>query len=578
LITRFVMGAQRSENVAAFKGKSGSGIGCGCRISAAKVMQSAGANGESEDASVPAALPSGTHFLRLPAALWLALACCAVYLGNLSGPLLFDDEQTITGNPTLSPLRFPGVLLPLQETPVAGRPVVNLSFALNRALLGDSPTAYHAVNLALHMLVTWLAFFLIRITLQHAQLSPSIKSRAGPLAFAATLLFGVHPIGVELVLYATQRTESLVALFYLAALLILATSARRGITTVTQIALMLACSLLGAGSKEVFATAPLLALFFDRAFFAGSFAGALRARAGLYLALAVSWVPTLILQHGHPRPFSVGFVELDYLLAQAKIIPGYFMTVFWPAHPVLDYGPLLPQSDPDKWLWLALGGLVVLAGARLAFTRPRLGFLAVCVLGILAPSSSLFSVHTEVGAERRMYLPLLVLLVYACLGLSLLFDRFAARVSLSAGMRSRLQVLAVCAAALALGEKARAYGASFESPQRAWSTAAAARPQNPRAHYNLAETYRREGNLVAAEAAYRAALRSLRRRAQQSRRLAAAPWGAARGTASRRAGCSACAGRCAGPLQLRCGAGGQRQHAPGHRAATGGSSAAPSVR
>ncbi|MET0389671.1 MAG: hypothetical protein ABW321_27105, partial [Polyangiales bacterium] len=74
-------------------------------------------------------------------ALGLALAVATTYVGRLSGPFVFDDQQAILDNPTLRALG-PGVLDPPRETPVAARPLVNLSLALDYALHGPSPTAF----------------------------------------------------------------------------------------------------------------------------------------------------------------------------------------------------------------------------------------------------------------------------------------------------------------------------------------------------------------------------------------------------------------------------------------------------
>jgi len=65
---------------------------------------------------------------------FIVLAGALVYGNGLSGPLLFDDETSILNNTTirdLTPLSRP--LSPPRDTPVAGRPLVNLTFAVNYA-------------------------------------------------------------------------------------------------------------------------------------------------------------------------------------------------------------------------------------------------------------------------------------------------------------------------------------------------------------------------------------------------------------------------------------------------------------
>jgi len=144
--------------------------------------------------------------------------------------------------------------------------------------------------------------------------------------------------------------------------------------------------------------------------------------------------------------------------------------------------------------------LVVLAGSALAFLRPKLGFLAVFVFGILAPSSSVFSIHTEVGADRRFYLPLLAVLAYLVVGAG----AFILRSPTPARRRVAL-ALAACAA-LTLGVTTRLHAASYASTLAVWQQVVRTYPENARGHYNLAETYRRKGDLPRALDRYRAAL------------------------------------------------------------------------
>src|SRR5690349_10574349 len=77
----------------------------------------------------------------------LVLAAAAVYANSLTAPFTFDDDVAITGNTSIQSLR--GALSPPERgQPVAGRPVVNLSFALNYAIGGFDPRGYHVVNIA----------------------------------------------------------------------------------------------------------------------------------------------------------------------------------------------------------------------------------------------------------------------------------------------------------------------------------------------------------------------------------------------------------------------------------------------
>jgi len=82
----------------------------------------------------------------------LVVAGALAYATSLSNPFLYDDQTAIVKNPqirTLSPLSVP--LTPPRDTPVAGRPLVNLSLAANYAFGGldaHSVTEVFAQNAA----------------------------------------------------------------------------------------------------------------------------------------------------------------------------------------------------------------------------------------------------------------------------------------------------------------------------------------------------------------------------------------------------------------------------------------------
>jgi Tfp pilus assembly protein PilF len=367
-----------------------------------------------------------------------------------------------------------------------------------------------------------MLLLLLRRALRAPRVPKSLQDHADVYAAISALLFCIHPLASEIVLYTSQRSEALVALCYLATLYLLVRDAdalrqratpfdsrenaalpapeapRDGAASWLWV---LVVGLCGAASKEVFATAPFVALCFDRAFIAGSFARALRVRKRFYLALCPSLLLLGLLQVSDPRPDSVRFAELDYLLAQAEIVPRYFAVALWPARLSLDYGPLWPDTAAPAWPWCVGSALALIGCAAWVLARPRAGFLALFIFSCLAPSSSLFSIHTEVGAERRFYLPLAVLISYLVLaGGTAYFGSWQRRWSRG------LLIALLAATLLALGSRTRTRALDYASLRQAWQVAVATRPGNARAHYNLAETYRRERDPQAAVREYEAAL------------------------------------------------------------------------
>ena len=155
--------------------------------------------------------------VRLHIAL-IVLAGVLVYGNGLSGPLLFDDETSILSN-TLHPPADPavGAADARRATPrwPAGR-WSNLTFALNYAIGGLDVTGYHVVNLVVHLLAALTLYGIVRRTLRlQARCPRALGHDADLVALAAAMLWVVHPLNSESVSYLTERTESLMGLFYL---------------------------------------------------------------------------------------------------------------------------------------------------------------------------------------------------------------------------------------------------------------------------------------------------------------------------------------------------------------------------
>jgi protein O-mannosyl-transferase len=144
----------------------------------------------------------------------LALAGSLAYANAVGRPFMFDDVSAIIDNERIRQLD-PTVFLPERERPVAGRPLVNLSFAINYALGGLNVAGYHIWNIALHLLCGLLLFAIVRDTLGLPRVPSTLGSRSTAIGFAVALIWMLHPLNSEAVTYVTQRTETMMACFYL---------------------------------------------------------------------------------------------------------------------------------------------------------------------------------------------------------------------------------------------------------------------------------------------------------------------------------------------------------------------------
>lgn len=380
----------------------------------------------------PSRSPAGAGLITESSGVrWLALVLIAagvlVYWNSLSGAFLFDDENSILNNPqirTVWPLSVP--LSPPRDTPVAGRPIVNLSFAVNYALGGLDVRGYHIFNVAIHVLAALTLFGIVRRTFTQPRLADRVGAASTTLAFVCALIWMLHPLQTEAVNYLSERTESMMGLFYLLTLYCCIRAGGRatgegGRRKKWQVAAVSACAV-GMACKESMVTAPVMVVLYDRIFVFDSFRTAFRVRRGLYGGLAATWLVLAWLMSSTPRT-SVGFgsdtTPWVYLLNQFELIVQYLRLTVWPRALVLDYG--LPRALtlrdvlPNALFVMALGVAVLAALAR----RPRLGFPGAWFFITLAPTTSIVPIATEVGAERRMYLPLAGLVVLAVVAFSL---------------------------------------------------------------------------------------------------------------------------------------------------------------
>ena len=404
----------------------------------------------------------------------LILVGIGIYANSLAGPFVFDDYAAIVNNGDIRQL------WPLWRAPEAserpsinGRPLVRLSLAFNYAMGGLETVEYHAVNIALHIGCALIFYALLLRS----------SARLG-LAFCGALLWLVHPLNTQVVNYITQRSESLMALCYLGTLYC---AARCGVGW--SIGAVICCGL-GMASKEIMVTAPVAVWLYDRAWGAGSLVAALRARPGLYAGLVACWGILAALMASAPHGASVGFGRgigpFQYLLNQCQVVVGYLSKFAWPYPLLLDYGR--PQVLTASIVWPQAAFLLLLVGGSvwLAKRRPQLGFCALFFFLVLAPTSSLVPVVNEVGADRRVYLPLCGLCA-----LVVVADRWRWWVLAAAG------VLAI----VTIGRNE-----VYRDPVHLWSADVAALPGNYRAHNNLGLALVRAGQMQEAVSHFQHAL------------------------------------------------------------------------
>jgi len=454
------------------------------------------------------------------AAAAIAAAAVAAYHNSLSGQFAFDDVPTIKENPTIRHLwDLRSVLSPPPGGyTVSGRPILNLSVAINYAFGGLNVWGYHATNLVIHILAGLTLFGIMRRTLRNTA-----------LAFATALIWTVHPLTTESVTYIIQRAESLMGLFYLLTLYCFIRSLdasaprtaekRDGDIASTSKAICWRCfsvtaCLLGMGTKEVMVSAPVIVLLYDRTFVAGTLGEAWRRRWKYYLGLASTWILLVYLAlgtgtRGGTAGMNIGGSVVNYWLTQFPAIVRYLSLVIWPRPLVLDYGAQVVQSALSVWpsiliVTALMAGTVWALTARFRNFR-ALGFAGIFFFAILAPTS-VVPVIVQVVAEHRMYLALAPAVAVLVMGGYRLVETAVSKKGMSGSpIRFYLPLCLVGAAGLAFVTARR--NEDYRTELTLWGKTAAESPDNPRAQCNLGIALSDAGNIPAAMERYRIALR-----------------------------------------------------------------------
>jgi protein O-mannosyl-transferase len=440
----------------------------------------------------------------------IAVTALIAYSGSFHVPLLFDDIPAITNNPTIRHLSdWRQVLSPPASSGPSGRPLLNLSFALNYAVEGLRVPGYHLVNLALHILNGLLLFGIANriLTRWISRPDPAANRRgggfaagAGPLssrllALGIALLWTAHPLQTEAVTYLSERAEVLMATFYLLTLYAFLRAADAPAYGFRWLLLSVASCWLGMAAKEVTVTAPVLVFLCDSIFVAGKPSAAWRARWRYYAGLGGSWAFLawiMLTRSKHSIGFAEGVGVWEYALTECQAVVHYLELAIWPHPLVFDYGPVL-ASGLAKVLPEAIALLCLLIGAAaLLWRAPAGGFLGAWFFILLAPTSSVVPVALQPIAESRTYLPLAAVVAAIVLGAHRLL-----------GARARWFLLAAVLGAVA-GTMLRNH--DYRDELSIWGDTAAKRPHSPRAQANYGDALAHAGRLDEAIEHFRLAL------------------------------------------------------------------------
>lgn len=345
---------------------------------------------------------------------WLAsilvlLLTFALFARTLSFGLYYDDNHHARPWELAEVLgTFCGPFDPLGIEPPYFRPLLVVSFALDWALWGWEPWGYHLTNVTLHALA---AILVLRVLL----------ASGAPLGAAlfGSAYFALIPANVATAVYISERSDAMVAIFTLCALLAMhawVESARRG-----WLLLTFGCVALALCSKEIGASAATLTLLFWL-YLSLQREGSLTARQRVGLEEVRRYPAELqaaLLAWWSDRAWRARFVKLVAPLLTLLAIYAVYRTLVLPTGLISakygDVGPLRGYVSALLWTFKAVPWeipapfILPLVGVSLllaVLARPSSRALGLILLGsaMVAVSAAPLGLLGQVE-PRLLYLP-----------------------------------------------------------------------------------------------------------------------------------------------------------------------------
>lgn len=310
-----------------------------------------------------------------------------------NGFVNWDDPNFITQNPIIRGFTFNNIAAMFTSF-VDGNyiPLTFLSFAANYSLHGLHPAGYHATNILLHGVNAVLVFLLLR----------RLCGNSWSATFGA-LLFSLHPLRVESVVWATERKDVLFALFYLLALLAYLRYLRSATTRNLVWALVLfLCSGL---SKQMAISLPFVLLILDYATERKWEWRVLLEKIPFAIVALAFVVAAYLGQHGAGSIMrGAQYTPLHRVLLACNSLTLYLKSFFWPLHLSAIY-----PFPKDVVAEAAYTPFVILAVALAVFffgKKYRAAWIAgLFFLITLAPVLNVVPAGSQMVADRFLYLP-----------------------------------------------------------------------------------------------------------------------------------------------------------------------------
>ncbi len=430
------------------------------------------------------------HLVRIAALFVMAAAVTWTYAPAASFAFLnWDDQSVIVQNPSID---LPGAAAWAFSTTYMEhyQPLSWLVWAGIKAGFGLDATAFHVANVVVHVICVLLVWVVARRVLAPAVAGTSAPWREA-VAVAAALLFGLHPLRVEVVAWISALPYAIALALALGALVAYLRAVERTPAQWPLAALVLYAASLGARPIALGFSVVLVAV--------DTWLLKRRLRASISSAWPFA-VLALVAAAIESVARAPGLNETPWLHRLQTAASAPFVYLWRTIAPVsltpLDLLPLEPVAAPVVVIAAVVALAIVSLAAWLGRRQyPALAAAWVAYLALLAPAAGLVPSGLQVTADRYAYLPAVVIvLVVAGVGAQWAGKHLA---------RARIVVVALFILAVASAAAARTALAPWADSVALWTRVVSLDANHEVGLYNLGAALAADGRNLEAAARYR---------------------------------------------------------------------------
>lgn len=413
----------------------------------------------------------------------ILLVAILVFANSLGGEFTYDDNRQIERNPLIQDASLYGKALTSDVWAFKGdgnltasnyyRPTFVAWLILNFAVFGSNPFGWHLLNILLHTGACAMAFLLLR------------RWNVPPiLAFAITLIYGVHPIHTESVAWISGSPDLLFSLTLLSSFWFAENIAQKYafkdaknkkeiVNTSLDLLFSLLLFSLALGSKEVgMLCFPLFFLIFAKSM---NRQNAIRLTIPFLICSGLFFVARWIalgavsmpVEQGTPLAQAILSVPEMFIFYLRQAVFPFWIGANYPLRPVTSITsvefilPIIVSTAAIGLLWLS---------AKRGFIE-RLGF-AIFFLTLLPAMNATVFPTEQIVHDRYLYLPLLGFLMMLLPYLMEILDKYAKEKSLS------IFLIVILSISAALAARTFIYNQVWTSNLALWSDAVKVDPQS----------------------------------------------------------------------------------------------------